>query len=275
MFAKKIIDVRIGLGGQSPESFRDFACEATIDKVGPPDKNSATVKLYGLSLAKMEQYTTLSFKPMESDKNLINIKAGQEGGVLYDIYFGEISQAWADFDSQPDPVFNIEAETGYYPGRIIEHETAVNGSAPLSALVKQQAQTAEYSFLNRGVTSSILNGFYHGSPIQKIVKMCREVGAELIIDDGEVIIMPEGGARNDDLPSLDKDSGLLGYPTFTQDGISARCIYRPDLFFGSLVEIKSIVPKASGVWKITKLSYNLATLKSGPWECSFEGQAYE
>lgn len=82
--------------------------------------------------------------------------------------------------------------------------------------------------------------------------------------------MPWGKPRGDAV-LLTANSGMIGYPSFTQDGITATCFYDPRLKLGGQVKIESIVPRATGYWKITKLSHDLAAYTNGRWVSKIDG----
>ena len=64
---------------------------------------------------------------------------------------------------------------------------------------------------------------------------------------------------------------MIGYPSFTQDGITCECFYNPRLQLGGQIKIESIVPRASGYWKITKLNHDLAAYTNGRWVSRIDG----
>jgi hypothetical protein len=278
-FTKKSLVVEIILaegdfGGGNTKTIEGLACEAVITKPGLPEKCGAQVKIWGLPYDDLAELTTLAFEPMESARNLISISAGDEGGEKSRVFAGEIASAWANFEAEPDVFLQIEAEAGFYPQRISAPPMSVNGEAPAADLIAKQAAEMGYDFRNRGVSASVRNAYFSGSPLEKAATIADQVGAELIIDDNEIILIPAGGSRGDEVPLLRKDTGMIGYPTFNQDGIVCRCFYRKDLELGGLIKVESIVPRASGTWKITKLDYHLSAYQpgGGPWECQIEGQ---
>jgi hypothetical protein len=222
----------------------------------------------------MENLTTLAFKPLEAQKNLISISAGEAGSPLTQVFAGEISSAFADFNQAPDVAMQIEAAAGFYPQRLSASPLSVNGEAKAAELIEQQARAAGYAFTNEGVSASVKNAVFNGSPLEKAAAIAKQTGAEMLIDDGRIIIMPPGGVRSGAVPLLAAHSGMIGYPTFSSEGIACKCLYRPDLELGGLFKIESIVPKATGTWKVTKLSHSLAAYQptEGPWETSIEGQ---
>jgi hypothetical protein len=225
----------------------------------------------------MAQLTMLSFKPLESQHNLISIKAGDQGGSLSLVFQGEITKASADFNSSPNVCMQFEADSGSYPQQISSPVATVQGEAKAEDLFAKYAKEAGYTYSNEGVTSSVQNAWFPGSPIDKAQKLARDVGCELIIDDGEAVVLPAGQARSGNTVLLTKDTGLIGYPTFTQDGISCRCIFNPGLVYGGLIKVESIVPKATGAWRITKLTHNITayTPGGGNWESQIEAAYYE
>lgn len=249
-----------------------LACEVRIQKPGLPHKNQASVKIWGLKLEDMTELTMLAFNKLEWQHNLISIKAGEQGSLLPLVFQGEITSAFADFNSAPDVCMQFEAASGSYPQQIAASPLTTDGEALAERLFAQFTAEAGYAFVNEGVTSSVRNACFPGSPIDKMKKLARDIGCELIIDDGTVIVLPAGAARQGDPILLTKDNGLIGYPTFNQDGISCRCLFNPNLRHHGLIEVQSIVPRASGIWKINGLSHSISAYQpsGGSWETQIE-----
>lgn len=287
-FIKKTISVEIILGKgdfssggntviiNDPEKLGSnpgLPITVAIDKPGQPDPNSATVAISGLSEDKLKQLVSLSFLPHTSQHNLISIKAGSVGHELSTVFQGEISHAWADFNNAPNVQLKIDALSGFYPQRIVATPLSINGTAFAAELISQQAAQIGYSFINQDITAQVRNAVFNGSPIEKSRQIAKQIGAQLIIDDKTMILKAADEARAGAIPLLSVESGLLGYPTFTQDGISVDCIFRPDVQFGGLVKVESIVPGATGTWRITKLSHDLsAYVIGGAWKTAVDGE---
>lgn len=282
-FSIKTIQIAVTLGkgnfseGGNTKIIEGLACDVSVQKPGLPEKNSAAVKIWGLKYEDMAQLTMLTFKPLESQHNLISIKAGEKGGSLALVFQGEITSAFADFNAAPDVCMQFEADSGSYPQQIASPVATVKGEAKADQLFSQFAQSAGYTFKNEGVTSSVQNAWFPGSPIDKMTKLARDVGCELIIDDGAIVVLPAGKAREGNAVLLTKNTGLIGYPTFNQDGISCKCIFNPDLIYGGLIKVESIVPRASGVWRITKLTHHITAYipGGGNWESQIEASYNE
>lgn len=277
-FTQKEIELTVVLGkgsfgGQgNTKIIKGLAVKCEVEKVSLPDKNKAKVQVYGLAMADMEQMTTLAFLPLETQKNYLQIKAGEKDTELSFVFSGEITKASANFNSVPDVAFEMEAMAGYFPSLKAIPATSVKGEVRIENLLQKLAKEAGYTFINKGVQGSCVNPYLVGSPFEQIRKIAGENDFDILIDDEEIIALPSDKARSTNTVKLTKDTGLIGYPTFSDEGIKASCIYEKSLQIGGLVEIESVVPKASGVWKITKLSHSLSANfpDSTVWESSFD-----
>jgi len=257
-------------GGGNTKIFEGYATTVQVTKAGLPEKNSAEVRIHGLKMADMEQLTFLSFLPGEYRKNHILIEAGDKGENLSVVFKGDITAASADFSTAPDVVMKFQALTAGWSVLIADSPTSVQGEATAASLIEQFAKEAGFNFVNEGVTESVRNATFSGSPVQKAQAVADEIGAELLMDDETWTLQPWDKPRGDAV-LLKAESGLIGYPSFTQDGISAECFYNPRLQLGGQVKIESIVPRATGYWKITKLSHDLAAYTNGRWVSRIDG----
>lgn len=248
----------------------DLGMTAKIDKSGPPEFGKCSVEIYGLSLEVMEQLSTLSMHPLFIRRNFINVFAGDDQNGMTQVFAGTITSATVDMNSAPEIKFKIEARIGFFGSLTAQGPSAISGTQPASTFIENQAKKAGFLFENQGVTTQLKNCVFTGSPVEQMKQAARQIGAELVIDDTKVILIPNGSAVKGTVPVLSAQTGLLGYPTMTQNGIECKAIFNPDFRFAGIVEIKSIVPKVSGQWRIIKLSHSLsANLPSaGNWESS-------
>lgn len=276
-FSIKQIEVRITLsagsfGGKGTEKvFNGLPVSVEVSKTGGDEKPTCKVSIGGMAYSDMEQLTTLAFRPLQARKNLIAIFAG-EAGALSQVYAGEITKASADFNNAPDVKFDIEAMSGYYPSLIPAGPQSIVGDAPVADIVSQQAKAIGYEFRNEGVTTSLKNTILNGTPMEKARAAARQAGANLLIDDNTLILLPPGKECKGTTILLSDKSGMIGYPSFSSDGITIDALYNPAFQLNGLIEVKSIVPKASGLWRITKLEHKLAANdpNADDWTSSIE-----
>lgn len=270
------VTLRVGqfADGGNTKIIRDVPLKARIEKTGPPDFCKARLEARGLRYEDMEQLSTLAFRPLFTARNVVQVYAGDERDGLSLAFSGDITQASADFNAAPDVTFTMEAMTGWFGALTPQGPSAVRGAQPAADFIAMQARKLGLTFQNDGVTASLRNAVFSGSPVAQARAAARQIGAELIIEDDVMLLSPAGGAGEQagggrgNAVLLNKTTGLLGYPAMSNEGIEIKALYNPAFRLGGLVKVESIVPKASGTWRIIKLTHDLAAFdpKGGPWE---------
>lgn len=261
-------------GGGNTYTIDSLAMKASVEKLAWPDGGKCSVEIVGLPLDVMEQLSTLAFKPHYRAENRIQIFAGDgEPDALPQIFSGTITTAGADFNSAPDVKFKIEGQIGAF-GRIqAKGQTAIRGSQDAASFIQGQVEEAGFTFRNEGVTAGLSNSVFSGSALMQAQTAADQIGAELIYDDNEAVLMPTGAVISGESVTLSAQTGLLGYPVLNQQGIEIKTIFNPAARFGGAVVLESSVPKASGTWKITKLTHKISANQpsDGEWETAITG----
>ena len=239
-----------------------------IQKQGGDERPSCTVVISNLNIDVVKQLTTLSFRPLQRFKNQITINAGEVGKQLQTIFIGDFENAYGDFQDAPTMNLEVKAIAAQHGALIASPATSVDGTEQVSELMEQWAIEAGCVLENHGVNASVKNTIYRGSPIDKAKALAREVNIDLIIDDGKFVITPANTPINGNAVLIDAQHGLLGYPAFDNDGIEFNMIFDPNVKIGGLVKIESVVPRASGIWKVTKINTKLEAYipSGGSWD---------
>ena len=238
-----------------------------IQKQGGDERPSCTVTIGNLNLDVVRKLTTLSFRPLQRYKNQITINAGDVGKQLQTIFIGDFENAYGDFQNAPTINLQVKAIAAQHGALMATPATSIDGEQQVAKLMEQWATEAKCTLENKGVNASIRNAVYRGSPVEKAKTLARDVGIDLIIDDDKFIITPNNTPVDGNAVLVDAQHGLLGYPQFSNDGIQFTSIFNPNYKIGGLVKVDSIVPRASGIWKITKISSRLEAYvpSGGQW----------
>ena len=241
-----------------------------IQKQGGDERPSCTVTIGNLNIDVVKQLTTLSFRPLQRFKNQITVNAGEVGKQLQTIFIGDFENAYGEFQNAPTMNLMVKAIAAQHGALMATPATSVDGMEQVAKLMEQWAVEAGCTLENKGVNASVKNVVYRGSPVDKAKTLARDVGIDLIIDDGKFIITPNGQAVDGNAVLIDPKHGLLGYPAFSNDGIEFNMIFDPNVKIGGLVKIESIVPRASGIWKVTKITTKLEAYvpNGGSWNSS-------
>ena len=279
-FTQKLIEIRLTLadggfaGGENTKIIRGLGCDVEITKPGLPAKNSCKATIWGMPLADMEALTMLAFEPLKVSKNRIAVYAGDEAGLAL-AFAGDITSAWPDFNSSPDVAFRLEALTGYVASVTPRRIYSAGGDVSIDAIMRRLAGEMGLAYVNNGVSGSLIQPALSGGLYEQAYSVARMADFELLLDDESMVIQPWDAVRDADTdPPVWRDStGVKGYPTFTQTGISVTGLYAPALVQGGLLQLESIVPKAGGNWKIISLKHRLQAHYPGAsqWHTTVEG----
>lgn len=275
-FVRKTIQVVMAMSegvfdnGANQITVEGLPTSVSIQKQGGDERPSCDVTISNLNIDVVKQLTTLSFRPLQRFKNQITINAGEIGQQLQTIFVGDFENAYGNFQNAPTMDLVVKAISAQHGALMATPALAVDGTQRVEYLMDLWAKEAGCTLENYGVNASVKNSVYTGSPIDKAKALAREVGIDLIIDDNKFVIMPKDKAIEGNAVLVDKEHGLLGYPTFNNDGIEFKCIFDPNFRIGGLVKVTSIVPRASGTWKIVSINTKLEAYipNGGDWTSS-------
>lgn len=266
------VGATFGPGQGNTKHIQGLACDVNVEKVGLPSKNTATVDIFNLKQSDIEKITTTSPRRLDVKRNIITIRAYERGGFPGEVFQGEIFLAYGTYDS-PDLGVHIEAITGIYPALEISRPFTHEGEIDGIEIIKKYTNEIGYTFENpiplpkMFVRDPVLNG----SPIDKIEEIGRILGIQVIIDDMAVKVLPWGEALKGKAIKVNSKTGMIGYPAFNSNGIQVYHEYRPHFIQGCMIDVESIVPKASGLWKVIKMSHQLQSFGAGPnWRTFME-----
>lgn len=256
--------------GGNEVTLENYRMSAAIKKAGGISMGELQLRIFGLSDSLMNQLATLGRLPLATRPNLITLSAGDENGMGV-AFQGTITGAWADFKSAPNVAFFITALAGMDAALAVIPPTSIAGTADVVTLMASFATAMGYTFENGGVAGQqLMNPYFPGTLREQAQACARAAGIDMIIDNQTLIIVPRGGARGQQAPLISAATGLVGYPTFTNTGISATCVYNPNIGHLSTVEVKTDLKPANGRWRINSLTHELdAEVPGGAWFTTF------
>lgn len=284
-FAKRIIKLQFhlaegsfGKGGEDTVDLEGLRCAVSIVKEGIGFAR-ADLQVWGMSLDLMNRLTVLNKVRQEQQRfNTVTISAGDEESGVATCFGGVIREAWADGRQMPDMMFHVSADSALYSTLKPVPPVSFDGTVDAALVLAGIAQQMGYSLENSGVTGKFTNPYYPGTLKTQLAAVCDHIPCESYVDDVAkvVAVWPKGAARNPDgSPVLiSKDTGLIGYPSFSQAGVQFGTIYNPNIEFGRQIRIESQLTAANGQWRVSSLAHTLESgVPGGMWftdvECSF------
>lgn len=230
---------------------------------------NAEVSIYGLNMPAMLKLTRIRWRDINSMQNIIKIEAGNQGEELKLVYEGNITFAYIDMTSAPDVIFKIRSITAIYNSYKPATPVTYAGSVSVVSAIRDLAAKMGYEFENSGVPESLTmsNVTLVDTDLNKIRKLCRAYEIDLYIEHGTIAIARRGEARKLKIPVLSPQSGMIGYPVPTMQGVDVRCFYDPMIRFGGVMRIAdSVMENCNGDWRIFGVTISIESeMPGGHW----------
>lgn len=274
-FVRRVIEITITLGegrfGDIPGNqvtLKHHRCQIDIAANGGLSQGMMQARIYGLPLSMINQLTTIGpIMTQLRSANTIQIDAGNEGETLTTVYIGSINTAWGDFQSSPDVALNVIAYSALDAAIKPYNPTSYSGGVDAAVILKKLADAAGYSFEGNNVHVIINNPYYGGTILDQIKSAAQAAGINYDITNKKLSIWTKFGYRDGVVPTVSPESGLVGYPVFSSQGILIQTEFLPSVIIGGQITLKgSQIPMANGTWNVYQLGHSIsAELPGGPW----------
>lgn len=229
------------------------------------NSSSLSARIYGLSPDAMARCSSLNNEVAMMKKNSIVIYA-VDGDVKSLIFAGNIYLAWADYSMLPQTFLRIEAQSLYFARLAAQTPSSFKGEVNAATVIETIAYKMGYAFENNGVTTKLRDVAVTGSYKEQADAIAQMAGINMSAENGVVAIWPKDGSRSQYTLKIGRDTGMVGYPTFLNAGISTNIIYHPNATVGGEIEMITDVYGVYGVYYITSLRHMLdSNTPNGRW----------
>lgn len=253
----RIIRVGIEIDGRL-KVYEGLAVTAVGTKFGNANQNECEVKISNLDKATRD-YILTETTPFNLNKRrkILIIEAGRVSYGTSRIFAGEITAATVS--QPPDITLTIKALTGnYQKGEIIARTQPAQ--ARLSQIAKQVAQDLGVTLDFQAKDKSIGNYSFSGAALKQIDKLGETGAVNVYLDDATLVVKDYNIPLRSRTRILNLDSGLIGIPETTEQGVKVKFLLDNTTTLGSAIELTSkIYPALNGTYVIYKLSFEIAS----------------
>lgn len=286
-FVKREINLAFVLGEGSFGESNSNAVEITglrtsaqIARAGGVSMSSLNLRVWGMPLDVMQKLSVLNILALQQyRRNVVTVTAGDTENGFGVVFSGEIKEAWVDAENSPDVCFTLTAFEGMTDKVRPVAPNSFKGSASVDTLMSSIARQMQppRTFENNGVDVTLDNVYLPGTLDEQLRKIADAASCVVYTDSSVVAIWPIGGARGGSIIELSAANGLVGYPQFSQTGVSLTTLYTPSLSYGQKIRLRSTLGSpANGDWIVANVTHNLdAEIPGGQWftyvECGRDG----
>jgi hypothetical protein len=267
-----------GSSGFNTVKVTGLRSNVAIAMASAPGLSTCVGMIQGLTPDIMNSLSTLG-TPADQyrNNNEVTIYAGDGGNGAPVVFNGLLRVCYQDFNAQPETALHFRASPMTAAGFAPLPPLSFPGGADVATMMAQIAKMLGLNFENNNVQVKLSNQYLAGTPLQQARDLAEAAGIFMHIDPQTktLAIWPQNGVRAGGTPLISPDSGLIGYPTYSDSGISFRCLYNPTIKFGGQVQIKnatdpatgkSVLPTTDGIWTVWQLFVDLSCqIHNGPW----------
>jgi len=240
-----------------------------VEQDASGNANKAKIKVFNLS---QESLTFLE------QKNLVCfLRVGYEGSGLSVLFFGDIDEKNGIHVERngPDVITTIEAGDAEKTLREANIQIGLAQGATNLQVINAAAAKLKVSTAFKTKIKSIKfqNGFsYSGSVKNLLNDLGTQAGFEWSIQNGELLILGPTETDKQEAVLVSARSGLIGFPTKTQDKVIFTSLLNPKIRPGRAVRLESkiFLQDAGANVKVSKTTFK-GDSSEGPWEVKVEG----
>lgn len=288
-FVQRLIDVQFTLAsgtfadGSDSVTLSGLRVSSRIINAGGYSTGELEMEVYGMPLQLMNKLSTLGMVVQENPRNVVTVTAGNRVTGMGIVFIGNVMNAWADFQNAPEVPFRVSAKVLAAAASIPQSPSSFNGSTDVATILSGLATAQNLRFENNGVSQQLSKPYLWGSARQQMISAIQHAGIESNMGEGGTLaIWPKSGSRGGQIPLISPDTGMIGYPSYTAQGIMVRALYSPSIGLGApgpttgtsggapqlggLIQIKSSLDPANQQWKVYGLDHTLESqVPHGQW----------
>ena len=266
-FAVRQINLQFTSNGKTL-SLKGLRCIANITNPGGNSAyGSLQLKVFGMTLAQMNEYSTIGSNMVAAQNTSVVVDAGNESDVaLQQVFSGTIISSFIDFASVPDVSFNCSAVTGYFAKANTISSNSFNGSHNAEDIIQALALTNGFKFQKNGAHAVLQNQNVYGSAVDQMQTIANNAAIPLKIENNTVYIWANNGNVDNVIIEVSPTTGLVGYPSYWMGGFTVKSEFKPLIANGRTIKLTSSIPKANGLFPIHSCTHDISTLTpDGAW----------
>ncbi len=253
----RIVKVSIEVNGKLKVYTDPIQLTANGTRYGNALQNECTVTLDNLDV-ETQDYLLTQTSPYNFNRTpkRVIVEAGRQSYGTAVIYVGNIVRAIVS--QPPDITISLQCLTGnFYKGNILSKSWP--GTVPMSQIAANVATSLNVGLLYQATDKNITNSAYSGDALGQVGNLAQMGNYNAFIDNNTLIVKDAFIPLNNSLRILSAQTGMIGIPEFTEQGIKVKFLIDNQTTLGSSLRIQSQqYPAANGDYVIYKLGFQIA-----------------
>lgn len=222
------------------------------------------VSIFGLGLDMLAALSSKAMGLFGTDTERISMKIYVENTA---IFVGYMTSSIANMNSVPNSALMITATANADLQNKPASPFSFSGPTSVGDVINAICKAVGYSPYIIGLDGVVVtNPHYEGSVFDQLQTLCDDLSIAMSVTPPSISFWPQESVKDDVKPLISPEYGLIGYPIFSNGGLMFQTQFSTLLTTGRNVEIKTSLPHASGVYKLTSVTHELSSwVEDGPW----------
>lgn len=250
--------------GNNTISISEARATVSFQSAGNLFGTQINVSIFGLGIEMLAALSSKAMGLFGSDTERISMKVfvGETA-----IFAGYMTSSIANMNAIPNAALMITATANADLQNKPASPFSFNGATPVPDIINAICNAAGYKAYITGLDGLVVtNPHYEGSIFTQLESLCNDVNVAMSVAPPSISFWPQDSTRDDVMPFISPEYGLIGYPIFSNGGLMFQTQFSTLLTTGRNVQIETSLPHASGVYKLTSVNHELSSwLNDGPW----------
>lgn len=253
---KRLVQISIEVNGVV-KTFDDLRIVAFGTKYANALQNEAVITIYNLTKADRD-YILTETSPYNQNptSKIVRLYAGRESYGTELVFIGNV--VTSSISQPPDIGVTLKCLTGnFQKGNVLVRQ--YGATIPLRTLSQQIADDIGLALKYQATDKNISNYAFSGAALNQIEILGAYKGINVFIDNNYLVVK-DAFTPLANTPSriLNIDTGLIGIPTFNEQGIRAKYLLDQKTVLGGTLEVTSELNRAvNGDYVIYKLGFQI------------------
>ncbi|EMC1808304.1 hypothetical protein ACNEVU_000984 [Escherichia coli] len=250
--------------GNNTISISEARATVSFQSAGNLFGTQINVSIFGLGIEMLAALSSKAMGLFGSDTERISMKVfvGETA-----IFAGYMTSSIANMNAIPNAALVITATANAGLQNKPASPFSFNGATPVPDIINAICNAAGYKAYITGLDGLVVtNPHYEGSIFTQLESLCNDVNVAMSVAPPSISFWPQDSTRDDVMPFISPEYGLIGYPIFSNGGLMFQTQFSTLLTTGRNVQIETSLPHASGVYKLTSVNHELSSwMNDGPW----------
>lgn len=250
--------------GNNTISISEARATVSFQSAGNLFGTQINVSIFGLGIEMLAALSSKAMGLFGSDTERISMKVfvGETA-----IFAGYMTSSIANMNAIPNAALMITATANADLQNKPASPFSFNGATPVPDIINAICNAAGYKAYITGLEGLVVtNPHYEGSIFTQLESLCNDVNVAMSVAPPSISFWPQDSTRDDVMPFISPEYGLIGYPIFSNGGLMFQTQFSTLLTTGRNVQIETSLPHASGVYKLTSVNHELSSwMNDGPW----------